>query len=743
MVDENQEIDVRSINSISNGKNKSVFTPFLSLHGFDKAHQAGFRGEGQTIIFFEGDGVDPQHPIFEKTEKIERYDVGRGSKICGVDKSDFRYLQEEYQSFLTNIDSSPNMQHGNHVIGIAVGQPISLEKKGNSTLDKKDDKYFAFSGGAIPNGQAINISYSQVGFQNYIWYPVEGFNGIGRACYGVSDAFNNPNWHRQSYVCYPKVQEKFEEIQDTLIRERLKKPADDSLLDAFKLAGDLDGVAINISATLASLCDPLNNFLIPEKFLNQISATLEKNDKILILSANNCSKNLSTFDKQPYFKQFAVHPKISPRFLIAVNVITSVEPPFVQLPNGTITGVERFNSSNYPGEDLKGYAVSAFGSNILSGWSSNGSNLFEGQSGTSQSAPQVASLCTLWKQKCPKLSGPEIVKKIKETAILLPDEANFGIGLINAWALASDQGDELNKKPIKSSQNYSPNPFSDQLIIAMLKQHPHLITYTSTEIRKLLEKAEKTAVEALLRDNQTRQVLLDQSNIVDSSGETILHHLARAGRADMIKVWLKDDQTCEMLLNKNVKNRQGSTPLHIAAETGKADVIKIFLENEYVRNILFRQENVLDSLGKTPFYLAIFSGFHASKDNFDVIKAFLKIPDAQPIQKLTSDLPLLHWATLHLQGPKIIKCLLENDETRQIFLSPENIKDKNGRTVLHALVNRNKKEVVKSILENPASITILLSKENIGNKEQANKLKEKLSEWSFLTDKIESVLKEY
>lgn len=419
-------------------------TNFLTLHGFDKVHQSGLRGEGQTVIFFESN-VDVQHPAFDENN-VMCYDVGRNIVVNGEDKSSFRYTNE-YMSFLEGIYSDParsRSDHGNHVIGIVVGQPTLI-----------------FLGGALPGAKAINVSYSHIHPQR-CWRPVNGscYSTMGLSCYGVWDAiekkeldvqFKTCDWEHKLWEGLPmspldiSIYQEDEKcrnetkvnIKNSLlpVMDRLKSPADDSLLYAFQLAADLEGVAINVSAILASLCDPLNNFYMPERFIDIISESLVKKDKILVLSANNQNKrNLSDFDQQIYFKQLANHEKIGPRLLIAINVDVTNDAPYIELPNDMMVGVRLFYSSNYPGSDLKDYAVSAFGSNILSASSFNGEQ-FVTNSGTSQSAPMVASLCALWKQKDPSLSGVQIVQKIKDTAINLIDGETFGHGLINAWAL--------------------------------------------------------------------------------------------------------------------------------------------------------------------------------------------------------------------------------------------------------------------------------------------------------------------
>lgn len=440
-------------------------TNFLSLHGFDKAHKAGLSGQGQTIIFLESN-VTCDHPLFEASPPITKYDVGRNIEAKGEDKSSYRYT-DDHESFYDNIDSDENSTHGNHVIGMAVGQPVQKE-----VICGNKKHSYTLIGGAVPNAQAINIIHSHVYPSSFAWCPASRF--MGTSLYGPLDALNktglNKNyknldlesmtenggpmsqetlsWYKRDQINRWRGLKKAE-VALPEIKERLALPADDSFLDAFKLASELDGVAINISAILYEIVDPLNGYHIPPQVLDFMGEALEKGDKILVVAGGNEYDNLTTLKSHVYFKDLAAHPQIGPRLLIAINAADRSKrsgihdyqinfPNVISLPNGYAIDIDLFWSSNYPGQDLKDFAVSAFGSHVISGWKTQEDQLFSSESGTSEAAPLIASLCTLWKQKDPSLTGPQIVQKVKDTVIPIGHEEFFGKGLINAWALLQE-----------------------------------------------------------------------------------------------------------------------------------------------------------------------------------------------------------------------------------------------------------------------------------------------------------------
>ena len=62
-------------------------------------------------------------------------------------------------------------------------------------------------------------------------------------------------------------------------------------------------------------------------------------------------------------------------------------------------------------------------------------NEYTRDSGTSESAPIITSLAALVKQKFPKISGPEVIQKLKDTALPLGEPRFTGLGYV--WAPAA------------------------------------------------------------------------------------------------------------------------------------------------------------------------------------------------------------------------------------------------------------------------------------------------------------------
>ena len=138
-------------------------------------------------------------------------------------------------------------------------------------------------------------------------------------------------------------------------------------------------------------------------------------------------------------RQFAGHPKIGPRLLIAVNAQPDQQifGHDLQHPTTLASGKEisLFYSSNIPGENLWSFSVSAYGARNLSAWAGGGTaDAFSIESGTSEAAPQIASLCALLKEKYPHMTASNIVERIKRSATAVPAAMRpiYGWGVIHA-----------------------------------------------------------------------------------------------------------------------------------------------------------------------------------------------------------------------------------------------------------------------------------------------------------------------
>ena len=207
---------------------------------------------------------------------------------------------------------------------------------------------------------------------------------------------------------------------------------DDSLVDAFDQAFKSGAKVLNFSMILASITDPLSDYRIPEPLLQKITQGLVANDQILVMAANNQGRNLSEYKNQVYFKQFSENADISSRMLIVMNVYIGKKGK----------KIKRFYTSNWPGKDLSNYTVSAFGKDVVSGYSLKGSEVFRAVSGTSQAAPKVAGFCLLveqfFKDSSQEITSCGIVDFVKRTARPLGDPEIFGKGLINPDALLNE-----------------------------------------------------------------------------------------------------------------------------------------------------------------------------------------------------------------------------------------------------------------------------------------------------------------
>ena len=162
----------------------------------------------------------------------------------------------------------------------------------------------------------------------------------------------------------------------------------------------------------------------------------EVNDKIIILCANNDSECLEQKIEVEFYNQIVQHPILSQRIIFSVNVCpTTMEDNKkigeLNIYNQTIA-FKLYYSSNYPGESLKSLCLSAVGSNIISGYNKDG---VQRGSGTSGVAPVITSLATLVKQRCPEMSGPQVIQRLKETALPLGEPKFTGCGYV--WAPAA------------------------------------------------------------------------------------------------------------------------------------------------------------------------------------------------------------------------------------------------------------------------------------------------------------------
>ena len=430
----------------------------IYLHGFDKAHHQGIKGQGTSISFLEA-GVDANHEQF-KTSQIEIIDCSQHETNIGREKA--KYRNERDFSFrrlgLLGLESnSSTNQHGNHVMGVALSQPrtILYEEEDRSFIlynpeTSIGDQGYGTSqvtvstgehpGGCCPESRGILYTFSRCFHKAICNY--------GRAIEGISvlsirkakELSLLKTMMIDSGGCEVSFEEYYSQLQPPLTSEERRfisdEPIDGSPLTALKEALEGPSFAINWSYTPLFLMDPKNHYKVPNELLDSLGEQAEKNDKIIIFCANNESQCLEKKSEAQFYKQILDHPILSQRVVFSVNVCPTTMDDEMKLGELIIKEqlipFKLYCSSNYPGESLKSLCLSAVGSNIISGYSKDG---VRRGSGTSEAAPVIASLATLVKQKFPEMSGPQVIQRLKETAKPLGDPNITGCGYV--WAPAA------------------------------------------------------------------------------------------------------------------------------------------------------------------------------------------------------------------------------------------------------------------------------------------------------------------
>jgi|GEM_PF-5844100 len=388
---------------------QSAQTMEQNLNDFSKLHEKGITGKGTKVCVIEK-GCCTDHPAFQEVnDQLKFIDVGHTSKpIDGFqDCSRRRYPEaNDKDSVILTGKNDLRTEHGTHVGALIVSKP-----------QKYEGSPF-FPGGAAPDALMILIATSNVRLHECWQKP--GFTHFGTALYSFKDADD-----RESDTSKLKKDFYFNPLRSSSYYE---ERMDESLIDAFDQAFGSGAKVLNFSMELVSIVDPFNEYRIPEVLLQKITNRLVNNDQILILSANNQFHDLSEYKEQVYFQQFSNISDIASRMLIVVNVYNDESGNTVKL----------CPFSNWPGKLLKDYTVSAFGTDVVSGWSKVG-EVFSAKSGTSQAAPKVSGFCLLIEQfhkdKGKLITASEIVDFVKRTAKPIGDSEKFGKGLIDPDAL--------------------------------------------------------------------------------------------------------------------------------------------------------------------------------------------------------------------------------------------------------------------------------------------------------------------
>lgn len=369
---------------------------FLSLHGFDSLHKQNIKGKGAIIAFLE--------------PRVQKFHKQFNSKKIGViDHSLCSSKEEIFSNFerlgiLQVMREEENCAHGNHIVGIALGNPrfISLDRK----------KEIFYPGGCCPEAQGYVYTYSSF-LHSY---------SKNQNCVGVSIL------SMKQFEDYSLADELYRCLDLKLTSEEVhyinKRPIDESPLKALVDALNGPAFVINWSSIPYYLMDPRKEpYGIPSSLLEEIATLASAKDKILVFAAGNWGQSFEESEISLFYKQILDHEILSQRVVFAVNLCLSEK----EDPNlfGTLelSGHEVYfklnESSNYPGSLFNNLSLCALGSDILSGWQDN---FFSLQSGTSQAAPIISSVLALMKQRFADLSGPEILQNLKNTSLPLGNE---------------------------------------------------------------------------------------------------------------------------------------------------------------------------------------------------------------------------------------------------------------------------------------------------------------------------------
>lgn len=394
----------------------------IKVHGFDQLHKMGLTGEGQTIAFIEERQTKDinTHPFFfNKSEgSLKLFDYSRNTVWDGFENCfSLRYTDPDYRDIIQDIQTNvPDYSNGHdtQVIGLAIGHKTS-----------------SFCGGAVPEASGIQYNYSSCyytdyRFGNYMYVHFAGMNQY--TCLDILNGVLNRTLNEEHRTGFNK---KIQILQTKYSHLKLDQPVDSSLYEALIAAITSEAKVINISQNIPQLTDPFNNYMIPTHVLDALGLALQQNDKIMVITPGNdfnvppeveqyeIEQNSSvakrSFVKNTYLNCLALHPIISQRLLIPINVYPC-EDTFFNYEQG----------SNRPLKYEWGKcAVCAVGTNIYF-------DTEKGESGTSLAAPLVSSLCSIINQVSGgKLSAAEIVESVKSNTISLGDQETYGHGLIN------------------------------------------------------------------------------------------------------------------------------------------------------------------------------------------------------------------------------------------------------------------------------------------------------------------------
>lgn len=402
-------------------------TDYLSLHQFKTVHARGIRGEGMHIAFLEqAFELHPEAGERFLEDSVKLYDASHHPENYDVVSKRGQYIGKErpplfYEKFLkkdTLKQSRLETDHATQVISLCNGKPID-----------------GFLGGVAPQAKAHVYHYSRMFLRK---------DGRGSSIFSAIE-FQKKYLNKQispSYFSWCS-------LEDSGILQ--EEPIDESMTCAFNHIFSNPNIhVVNASTNLFNYADP---FLYPLKSMSVtdilegntvqdstkewLAKGLEKNDQILVLAAGNQEENLSITSASTspehylysYKRSLLDHPVLKDRIVLALNIT-------LDKPGGYC--IKRVG--NFPGDlsYLQEASLCAFGSNIYYGRNVFYDEMFSAwtdgevrETGTSLSAPIIASYLALMKQTHPERSMLDIVRFVKKGAHKMADRTSFGEGIIN------------------------------------------------------------------------------------------------------------------------------------------------------------------------------------------------------------------------------------------------------------------------------------------------------------------------
>jgi hypothetical protein len=386
-------------------------------------HERGITGKGTHVCLLE-DGCTLSHRVFKGVEnQLHGIDVSlREEALPGYqDQSTLRYpkgtsiLQDEFPLLMSTADARPCWA-GDHTSQLIVSKPSKIVKE--------------FKGGVAPDAEMTIIAGSHVRLSEF-WQSPQTLN-TSTALYTLEDVDSDDSLDGRfkDIADIESYKARKESVFSRLRSQSFYKHIiDDSAITQLETAFMTGAKVISIPRELTMLENSKDRYRIPLWILKIIENGLLMSDQVLVLSANNNSKNLSEFTEQPYFKQFTECPAIASRMLIVVNVGQITEAEYEIGPK-----------CNYPGKDLKDFTVSAYG--IGAQCMDEYYDCTTGLMSPALASARVAGYCLLVQQwftqkygKAPTAS--EIVEIVKNHAIPIGNPEIFGKGLVDFSFLLS------------------------------------------------------------------------------------------------------------------------------------------------------------------------------------------------------------------------------------------------------------------------------------------------------------------